>query len=316
MTRSNRNSALYDDVDSMGLYLREIVKRPLLRQEEEIEFGRQVQRLIALEAIREQLVEQGNSIPDFKDWAIAAELEPLQLERLLLQGRRARQLMIESNIRLVVSVAKKFQNRGLELLDLIQEGTIGLNRAVEKFDPSLGYKFSTYATWWIRQAIYRAISEKSRQIRIPVHLWEKMVRYRKVYGRLQQELGRQPTMQEWSEAVGCTVEKLRETVQYFTTPTSLDRLVGLQEDAAIQDFIAGEDKPEQYLELVDLRDQVASLMEGLDKRQQYVIAERFGLNGGREKTLAEIGNTLNLSRERVRQVQSSALKQIKSQVAK
>ena len=225
--------------DLVNQYLKEIGRRPLLTSAEEIEYGRQVQRLMALEQLRQT---------DSKAWAKAAGLKVVELERLLEQGRRAKRKMIESNLRLVVSIAKKYQHRGLELLDLIQEGSIGLNRATEKYDPERGYKFSTYATCWIRQAISRGITDKGRLIRIPVHQCEKMGHYKKALVLLSQRLGRTPTTQEWADAVGISIEKLREIVQQFEEHKSLDRLVGREQDTPLLDLLVAPENLEEQVE--------------------------------------------------------------------
>jgi RNA polymerase nonessential primary-like sigma factor len=285
-------------------------RMPLLSQEQEIEYGRQVQRLMAWEEVRQCLTEEHGYPPDLDTWAIAVGLDSKELECQLHQGRRAKQRMIESNLRLVVSIGKKYQHRGLELLDLIQEGTIGLNRAVEKFDPARGYKFSTYATCWIKQAILRALADKGRLIRTPCHLVEKMGRYKKVYRALEQELGRTPSMSEWAAALKQPVEILKELVSNFSNHVSLDQMVGKAQDTSLVELLSAVGVGDSFLTHIGNAEIVEQLMQDLEPRQQYVVAGRFGFHSGVDKTLSELGRELNLSRERVRQIEGKAMRKM------
>lgn len=305
--RTNRKQ---NSADSVRSYLSEMGRVPLLTTDQEIEYGRQVQQLIYLQNLKQALNDEMGAEPENSEWADAAGLDLQALERLLHLGRRAKSKMIEANLRLVVSIAKKHQNRGLELLDLIQEGTLGLNRAAEKFDPARGYKFSTYATWWIRQAIARGLIDKGRHIRIPVHRCEKMGRYKKVFRKLSQDLGRSPTMREWAEAVGESVQGLRELVVQFSSPASLDQSFGESEEATLLDLLDSADSPDEHVESLEQRDVVDTLLESLNPRHRCVLVARYGFEDGEEKSLAVIGAKLNLSRERVRQIHDKALESL------
>ena len=310
--RTNRKQ---NSADSVRAYLSEMGRVPLLTTDQEIEYGRQVQQLVYLQSLKQSLCDEMGAEPENSEWADAAGLDLKALERLLHLGRRAKGKIIEANLRLVVSIAKKYQNRGLELLDLIQEGTLGLNRAAEKFDPARGYKFSTYATWWIRQAIARGLVDKGRMIRIPVHRCEKMGRYKKAFGILTQNLGRSPSMWEWAEAVGESVEVMRELVAEFSTPTSLDQMIGREEDTPLLDLLESPEDPDKYVECVEMCDRLAAMMQELAPRQRHILRERYGLNDGQEKTLEVIGADLNVTRERVRQLLYKAMQGLKSQTA-
>jgi RNA polymerase nonessential primary-like sigma factor len=305
--RTNRKQ---NSTDTVRAYLCEIGRVPLLTNEQEIQYGRQVQQLVYLQSLKQSLIDEMETEPDNAEWAEAAGLDLKELERLLHLGRRAKGKMIEANLRLVVSIAKKYQNRGLELLDLIQEGTLGLNRAAEKFDPAKGYKFSTYATWWIKQAIARGLIDKGRHIRIPVHRCEKMGRYKKSFRKMTQELGRSPSIQEWADAVGESVQGLRELMVQFSTPASLDQPIGESEEATLLDLLDSTDSPDEFVESLDQREQVIALLESLNPRYRGVLAARYGFEDGEEKTLAIIGAELNLSRERVRQIHDKALQSL------
>ena len=309
-----RSTERQADTDSVRAYLRAIGRVSLLTMNQEIQYGRQVQQLVALHNLKQTLAAELGAEPGNAEWAEAAGLELRQLERQIHLGQRAKGKMIEANLRLVVSIAKKYQHRGLELLDLIQEGTLGLNRAAEKFDPAKGCKFSTYATWWIRQAIARGLIDKGRHIRIPVHQCEKMGRYRKVFGTLTQELGRNPSMQEWAEASGQSEEELRGIVHQFYTPASLDQLVGKSADTPLLELIDSLDNPDEYVESLEQREEVNSLLESLNPRYRRILVSRYGLGDGEEKSLAIIGAELNLSRERVRQIHDKALKSLRKKV--
>ena len=298
--------------DSIRLYLQEIGRIRLLRADEEIELARKIADLLELERIRESLQQQLDRDPQDREWASAVNMPLPAFRHRLHLGRRAKDKMVQSNLRLVVSIAKKYMNRGLSFQDLIQEGSLGLIRAAEKFDHEKGYKFSTYATWWIRQAITRAIADQSRTIRLPVHLYETISRIKKTTKLLSQEMGRKPTEEEIATRMEMTIEKLRFIAKSAQLPISLETPIGKEEDSRLGDFIESDgETPEDQVSKNLLREDLENVLDTLSPRERDVLRLRYGLDDGRMKTLEEIGQIFNVTRERIRQIEAKALRKMR-----
>jgi len=280
----------------MTWYLASIGREPLLTPAEEIELGNQVQTMM-------RLVESDRT--DFSP----------QESKIIKIGRRSKERMMKANLRLVVSVAKKYQGKGLELLDLIQEGSLGLERAVEKFDPTRGYKFSTYAFWWIRQSMTRAIACQSRTIRLPVHLSERLATVRKVSLELAHKLGAMPSRQEIAEAIGMPVQELDSLLRQALTTSSLDAPINADEGRSFLGDLIADSSSEEPLDQVERgmhQEQLGRWLDHLTDQEREVLGLRFGLDGRERHTLAEIGRQLDVSRERVRQVELKALRKLRN----
>jgi RNA polymerase primary sigma factor len=298
--------------DSIRVYLQEIGRIRLLRPDEEIELARKIADLLHLEELAAQFESDNGREPDKKEWAALVEMPLIRFRRRLMLGRRAKEKMVQSNLRLVVSIAKKYMNRGLSFQDLIQEGSLGLIRAAEKFDHEKGYKFSTYATWWIRQAITRAIADQSRTIRLPVHLYETISRIKKTTKVLSQEFGRKPTEEEIAESMEMTIEKLRFIAKSAQLPISLETPIGKEEDSRLGDFIEADiENPEQDVAKNLLREDLEGVLATLSPRERDVLRLRYGLDDGRMKTLEEIGQIFDVTRERIRQIEAKALRKLR-----
>lgn len=294
--------------DMVRTYLHEIGRVPLLTHEQEIVYGKQVQKMMTLLAEKEEL---GSEL-SLKEWADHVQLSEIELNRIIKQGERAKQKMIEANLRLVVAIAKKYQKRNMEFLDLIQEGSLGLERGVEKFDPTRGYKFSTYAYWWIRQAITRAIAQQARTIRLPIHITEKLNKIKKTQRELAQKLGRSAEVNEIAQELDLKPEQIREYLTIARQPISLDVRVGENQDTELSELLEDDGvSPDHYATQQLLRRDLFNLMADLSPQQQEVIALRFGLDDGNELSLAKIGQRMSISRERVRQLEHQALAQLR-----
>jgi len=301
--------------DTVGTFFKEMARYPLLSAEEEVDLARQVQMLMDAEALRLKMAADWGRSPSKLEWAKALGFETEKsLESWLHRGRTAKRKMIRSNLRLVVSIAKRYLNRGVPFLDLIQEGAIGLNRASEKFDPNKGYKFSTYAYWWIRQAITRTIANDARTIRLPIHIVEKLNKLKKAQRTLKQELQRNPNEEELARRLEMTAPQLRHLLQLRRQSLSLNHRVGKGEDTELVDLLEDQDLqlPEECMNEVMLQQEIFKVLsEVLTEREKEVICLRYGLASAQSYTLEEVGLMFDLSRERVRQIQSKAMRKLR-----
>ena len=276
--------------DPVRMYLKEIGRVPLLSMEQEKSLA------MRIEAGELESAKNGTAVRAIMD-----------------SGEEAKRQLTEANLRLVVSIAKKYVGRGMLFLDLIQEGNLGLIRAVEKFDYTKGYKFSTYATWWIRQAITRALADQARTIRIPVHMVETINRLIKVSRQLLQELGREPTVEEIAEQMGLTPEKVREVMKISQEPISLETPIGEEEDSHLGDFIEDQEAvaPAEAASVMLLKEKMQDVLQNLTDRERKVLVLRFGLEDGHQRTLEEVGQEFGVTRERIRQIEAKALRKLR-----
>lgn len=304
LRQARKDAELTASADSVRAYLKQIGKVALLNAEEEVELAKRIEAgLFAAEKMRE-FAEQGEKLP------VAVRRD---FNWIIRDGNRAKNHLLEANLRLVVSLAKRYTGRGMAFLDLIQEGNLGLIRAVEKFDYTKGYKFSTYATWWIRQAITRAMADQARTIRIPVHMVEVINKLGRIQRELLQDLGREPTPEELAKEMDITPEKVLEIQQYAREPISLDQTIGDEGDSQLGDFI----EDSEAVVAVDavsftlLQDQLQSVLETLSEREAGVVRLRFGLTDGQPRTLDEIGQVYGVTRERIRQIESKTMSKLR-----
>ena len=290
--------------DPVRMYLKEIGKVPLLTAAEEIDLAMKIEAGVAATEELEQAEEEGIEL---------ARRDKRRLTRVEQVGLDAKQALIEANLRLVVSIAKRYVGRGMLFLDLIQEGNLGLIRAVEKFDYTKGFKFSTYATWWIRQAITRAIADQARTIRIPVHMVETINKLVRIQRQLLQQLGREPTPEEIGEEMGLPAERVREIQKISQEPVSLETPIGEEEDSQLGDFIEDEAAvvPPDAASFSMLQEQLGKVLDGLAERERKVISLRFGLEDGHPRTLEEVGREFGVTRERIRQIESKTLAKLR-----
>jgi RNA polymerase nonessential primary-like sigma factor len=303
--------------DMVRTYLHEIGRIPLLSNEEEIIYGKQVQMMMMLFEAQERIAQSSDRLPTEDEWSESVGLAPEMLRSHIRVGTRAKRKMIEANLRLVVSVAKKYQKRNLELLDLVQEGTLGLERAVDKFDPTKGFKFSTYAYWWIRQAITRAIAQQARTIRLPVHITEKLNKIKKAQRQLSQDLGRVATIAEIAYELNIKTDQVRECLSLSRQPISLDLRIGDNQDTELAELLEDTGRsPDNYVERESLRTDLQSLLKELPEKQSQVMILRYGLDDGQEMSLASISKRMDLSREQVRQLERQAMDYLRKRKAR
>jgi len=304
LRQARKDAELTASADSVRAYLKQIGKVALLNAEEEVELAKRIEAGLYATQLMTELADKGEKLP-------AAQRRDMQW--ICRDGDRAKNHLLEANLRLVVSLAKRYTGRGMAFLDLIQEGNLGLIRAVEKFDYTKGYKFSTYATWWIRQAITRAMADQARTIRIPVHMVEVINKLGRIQRELLQDLGREPTPEELAKEMDITPEKVLEIQQYAREPISLDQTIGDEGDSQLGDFI----EDSEAVVAVDavsftlLQDQLQSVLETLSEREAGVVRLRFGLTDGQPRTLDEIGQVYGVTRERIRQIESKTMSKLR-----
>ncbi len=290
--------------DPVRMYLKEIGKVPLLKPEQELELAKGMSTGNEAQAILDEAEKSGEELPE----DVVEELK-----KQVKHGEQCKQDLAEANLRLVVSIAKRYVGRGMLFLDLIQEGNLGLIKAVEKFDYTKGYKFSTYATWWIRQAITRAIADQARTIRIPVHMVETINKVVRVSRQLLQELGHDPTPEEIAEEMDMDVNKVREILKIAQEPVSLETPIGEEEDSHLGDFLPDENtsEPSEAASFTLLKEQLTEVLSTLTPREEMVLKLRFGLEDGRPRTLEEVGKQFHVTRERIRQIEAKALRKLR-----
>ena len=316
-TASNTSQTSHYPTDAVRTYLQQIGRIPLLTHEQEVFFAQQIQQMMTILAESEKLTVELKRPPTLSEWANQMQLSEQELLQQLNEGKKAKQKMMTANLRLVVSIAKQYQRRNLELMDLIQEGTLGLERGVEKFNPALGYKFSTYAYWWIRQGITRAIAQQGRAIRLPIHINEKLNKIKRVQRELSQKLGRIPTSTEIAKTLSWEPSQIREFMLLARQTISLDIRVGSDKEVQLQDLI--EDwrySSNGYSTDQSLNQEIEVLLANLPQQQQEILTLHFGLIDGHKLSLEQIGQRMGMSRERVRQIEKQALNLLQQQLSK
>ena len=300
--------------DTVGLFLKEMARYPLLSAEEEVILSRQVQAGVTLQKLQEKLAIDLGRPPHQIELAESRGATLSEIQATFRQGELAKQKMVRSNLRLVVSIAKRYLNRGVPFLDLIQEGALGLNRAAEKFDPEKGYKFSTYAYWWIRQGITRTLANDGRTVRLPIHVVEKLNRLRATQQQLRQELEKPPTETQLAEAMGISIAQLQNLYQIRRRSLSLNHRFGEEKDTELLDLLEdrGTQSPEAQMSETMMRQEILSVLgDVLTTREKDIISLRYGLTTGKPYTLEEVSHLFNLSRERVRQIQTKAMRKLR-----
>ncbi|WP_413167225.1 sigma-70 family RNA polymerase sigma factor [Capilliphycus salinus ALCB114379] len=300
--------------DAVGALFKGMARYPLLKANEEIELARQIKRFVLLEELQHQLHHQLGRCANPSELADAAGLSEAEVNHQFHQGRIAKQKMISSNLRLVVSIAKRYINRGVPFLDLIQEGALGLNRATEKFDPDKGYKFSTYAYWWIRQGITRTIANQGRTVRLPVHVVEQLNKLQGIHQDLRRELRRKPTEEELAEALSISTQQLRLLEQVRRKSLSLNHRIGSEENSELMDLLEDYEtlSPESQINELMMRQELLEVLRSvLNEREQDILSLRYGLTTGVPHTLEEVSGICSLSRERVRQIQAKAMRKLR-----
>jgi RNA polymerase nonessential primary-like sigma factor len=299
--------------DLVRSYLKEIGRYPLLTPEQEITNARLVQQMMAIEEQRSNLALQLNREPTTRELATSLGQSEAEVESILHQGERAKQKMVTANLRLVVAIAKKYQNHNLDFLDLLQEGALGLQRGVEKFDPNKGYKLSTYTYWWITQSITRAVADKSRTIRLPIHINEKLNKIRRVQQQLSQSLGRPPVVAEIAESLNLLPSQIRDYLQVSKSPVSLEMRVGDEGESELVDILPMDSiSLDEQITQEFLHQDLSELLALLKPRQREVLTLRFGLEDNQELTLSQVAKRLNLSRETIHKTEHLALKILRS----
>lgn len=300
--------------DGVGSYLQDIGRVPLLTPEQEIKLSKQVQQMMSLLAAKEALTKKLRREPTLAEWAAQLGLEEYKINTILRQGHLAKQKMVAANLRLVVVIAKKYTQRNMELLDLIQEGSIGLIRGIEKFDPEKGFRLSTYTYYWVMQAITRAIALQSRTICLPVHITEKLNKIKKAQRSLSQKLGRAPTITEIASESKLKPAKVRECLEQSRLPVSLDTLVGSEQDTTLGELLDDSsvvDAAEDYVMYELMRQDIKQQMQNLTSQEQQVLSLRFGLDNGVDLPRSQVGKSLRLSKERIRQIENKGLEKLR-----
>lgn len=299
---------------TLQCYLNDVGRVTLLTHEQEITYSKQVQQMILLQRVQDGLALELKRQPTLDEWLLHCKISETQLHEVLSRGQRARQKMVEANLRLVIVIAKQYQRRGLDLQDLIQEGNLGLCRGVEKFDPTKGYRLSTYIYWWIRQAITRAIAQQGRTIRLPNHVVEKLNKIKKVQRQLSQELGRNPKIKEIAVQLDLTSKQVRQYLSWAQNPISLDLPVGKDCDTRLEEIIEDAKQntdPEDGIFYCHLKSEVHLLLQQKSLQQQQVLSLRFGLVDGNENSFGKIAKLMKRSRERIRQIENKTLNEIR-----